>query len=134
MRATGVVLGDVGEMREIVGVLAGAVNVANFVLANRLLSIPIIPNTNVARLIVSRFNVNPFRRNANSTNAGDCLPYSYPRLHCCLLNYRPNCNSRDETRLILRKKNSVVHLLLISCATHVENFLPQIATFSQFSN
>lgn len=55
MRATGVVLGDVGEMREIVGVLAGAVNVANFVLANRLLSIPIIPNTNVAnRIAVQR--------------------------------------------------------------------------------
>lgn len=77
MRTAGVVLGDVGEMREIVGILAGAVNVANFVLANRLLSIPIIPNTNVDTVIVLRFNVNPFQRDTNSINARDCLPYLY---------------------------------------------------------
>lgn len=44
MRAAGMVLGDIREMREIVGVLAGAVNVPNLVLANRLLSIRIVPN------------------------------------------------------------------------------------------
>lgn len=38
MRAAGMVLGDIREMREIVGVLAGAVNVPNLVLANRLIS------------------------------------------------------------------------------------------------
>lgn len=76
MRTTGVVLGDVREMREIVGILAGAVNVANFVLANRLLSIPIIPNTNVrSQANRIRLDVNPFQRDANSANATHCFSY-----------------------------------------------------------
>lgn len=41
------VLGDVREMGKIVGVLAGAVNVAYFVHANEILSVCIIPNANL---------------------------------------------------------------------------------------
>jgi hypothetical protein len=38
MVLAGVVLGDVGEMRQVIGVLAGAVDVPDLVLANQFLS------------------------------------------------------------------------------------------------
>lgn len=68
MRTAGVVLSNICKMREIVGILTGAVNVANFVLANRLLyrfpSFQI--QMYIGTVIVLWFNVNPFERDTNS--------------------------------------------------------------------
>lgn len=76
MRTAGVVLSNICKMREIVGILTGAVNVANFVLANRLLyrfpSFQI--QMYIGTVIVLWFNVNPFERDTNSINAGHCSP------------------------------------------------------------
>lgn len=56
------VLGDVREMGKIVGVLAGAVNVAYFVHANELLSICTVRNANLHVTDILCFNVNPLQQ------------------------------------------------------------------------